>query len=80
MRSAASSGAGETYRLRPDEAVRRSGSAMLQSWAVDANAEVGLGRFTVPNGARPRTHTERIGGGIDPDTRRIAGAGMQIRF
>jgi hypothetical protein len=52
---------------------------MLRSW-VDGSAEFGLGRFTVPNSARPRTHTERLGSGMDAETRRIAGAGMQIRF
>lgn len=71
--------ADEEIRLRPAEPAAAPRTGMIQSW-VDGNAEVGLGRFTVPNSARPRTHTERMGIGLDPETRRIAGAGMHIRF
>jgi hypothetical protein len=72
--------ADDSFRLRPEEAGRARTSAMIRSWAMEGDAEVGFGRFIVPDSARPRTHTERMNIGLDPETRRIAGAGMQMRF
>ena len=80
VRSAAGPRVDNSFRLQPEAGRRAAGSAMIQSWTMEGNGELGLGRFTVPNGARPRTHTERMRDGMDAETRRIAGAGMQIRF
>jgi len=80
LRNIAAAPAQQEFRLQSAgrTAARRTG--MVRSWEMDRNADFGLGRFTVPNNARPRTHTERMRSGMDNETRGIAGAGMHVRF
>lgn len=54
---------------------------MIESWSLNPNADVALGRYMVPNSARPRTHTERMRDtGLGQERRGIAGVGVSLRF
>lgn len=49
---------------------------------VAGNLHIGVGRFSVPAPARPRTHTEPIGrtGDIARRNRGVAAIGLSLRF
>lgn len=61
---------------------RRAGSATIESWDVDDDIAVSLGRFRVVDRARQwgRLDRERAPLQMEVETRPIAGAGFRMRF
>lgn len=66
--------------LRFPPPVRRNG--LIAAMAIDANVEIGIGRFTVAEIARPRTNleAERHPTTVRPRDRGIAAIGVSFRF
>lgn len=66
--------------LRLPTPPRRSG--LIAAYPVDKNLEIGVGRFAVPEIARPRTHmeNERHPAAVRPRDRGIAAIGFSLRF
>jgi hypothetical protein len=66
--------------LRVPGAPRRNG--LIAAFPVADNVEIGLGRFMVPQIARPRTHveTDRQPASVRPRDRGIAAVGVSLRF
>lgn len=59
---------------------RRNG--LIAAWSLGENLDVGIGRFEVPEIARPRTHMERERdpASVRPRNRGIAAVGFSLRF
>ena len=72
----------ESLRLRPlEEPAQPSGSGFLESWDVDDNAVVAIGRFRIGDLPRRRNNMERVRDNLmDRENRAIAGAGVRISF
>lgn len=66
--------------LREPGAPRRNG--LIASWRIDEDLQIGIGRFTVPEIARPRTHmeSERNPTAVRSRDRGIAAVGFSLRF
>ncbi|HEX8640645.1 MAG TPA: hypothetical protein VF704_05760 [Allosphingosinicella sp.] len=66
--------------LRPGGEPRRNG--LIAAYPVAANVQVGIGRFAVPEIARPRTNVERERDptGVRPRDRGIAAVGISLSF
>ena len=70
----------------PDGDLRQVGeprrSGLVASYPVGRNVQIGVGRFAVPEIARPRTHMEgeRQPTGVRPRDRGIAAIGLSLRF
>lgn len=74
--------ADESLRLRPlEEPAQPAGSGFLESWNVESNAVVGIGRFRIGDLPRRRSNMERVRENLmDRENRAIAGAGVRISF
>jgi hypothetical protein len=72
----------ETLRLRPlEEPARAGGSGFLESWDVDDNAVLAIGRFRIGDLPRRRNNMERVRNDLmERENRAIAGAGVRISF
>lgn len=72
----------ESLRLRPlEEPAQPAGTGFLESWDVDDNAVVAIGRFRIGDLPRRRSNMERVRENlIDRENRAIAGAGLRISF
>jgi hypothetical protein len=57
-------------------------SPLMRSWEVGANTFIAVGRFSVIEPPRPRTHTERERSptSVLPRERGIAAVGLSLRF
>ncbi|MGZ8312565.1 MAG: hypothetical protein ACXWUR_10910 [Allosphingosinicella sp.] len=66
--------------LRAPAEPRRNG--LIAAFPVHTNIEIGVGRFQVPQIARPRTHVEaeRQPASVRPRDRGIAAVGVSFRF
>ena len=66
--------------LRSAGEPRRNG--LIAAVPLDDNLEIGVGRFMVPQIARPRTYveTERQPASVRPRDRGIAAVGISLRF
>ena len=66
--------------LRLPNEPRRNG--LIAAYPIDENVQIGIGRFSVPEIARPRTHMERDRQptGVRPRDRGIAAVGISQRF
>ena len=66
--------------LRRAGEVRRSG--LIAGYRIAPNVEIGIGRFAVPELARPRTHMERDRNptAVRPRDRGIAAVGFSLSF
>ncbi len=66
--------------LRAPGEVPRNG--LIAAYPVRENLQIGVGRFTVPELARPRTHMEadRAPTAARPRERGVAAVGLSIRF
>lgn len=66
--------------LRTPGAPSRNG--LIAAVPLDRNLEIGVGRFLVPQIARPRTHmeAERQPNSVRPRDRGIAAVGLSLRF
>ena len=66
--------------LRQAGQPRRNG--LIAAYPVNRNLQIGIGRFAVPELARPRTHMEgeRNPTGVRPRERGIAAVGLSLRF
>lgn len=66
-------------REAPQEALR---DGMLESWELEPNVQLGVGRFRVDDRAGRRSHIERVRNpaSMEPEMRGIAGAGVRVRF
>ena len=72
----------ESLRLRPlEEPAPSGGSGFLESWDVDDNAVVAIGRFRIGDLPRRRNNMERVRDNLmERENRAIAGAGVRISF
>ena len=70
----------------PDGDLRDPGSpprnGLIAAWRINEDLEIGIGRFAVPEIARPRTHmeSERNPTAVRPRDRGIAAVGFSLRF
>ena len=72
----------ETLRLRPlEEPAQPVSTGFLESWDVDDNAVVAIGRFRIGDLPRRRSNMERVRDNLmERENRAIAGAGVRISF
>jgi hypothetical protein len=74
-----------TFQVPPGD-LRRPGApsrnGLIAAVPLDHNVEIGVGRFLVPQIARPRTHMEadRQPSSVRPRDRGIAAVGISLRF
>ncbi len=72
----------EGLRLRPlEEPAQPVSTGFLESWDVDDNAVVAIGRFRIGDLPRRRSNMERVRDNLmERENRAIAGAGVRISF
>ena len=66
--------------LRDPGSPRRNG--LIAAWRINDNLQIGIGRYTVPEIARPRTHieSERNPTAVRSRDSRVAAVGFSLRF